>query len=77
MTREPAEPPAALFAWDEAMTIGLGVLRLTSKAFWSMTPREFAAATGVGIRQRTAPGRSQLEALEQRYPDKPKGHEIG
>ena len=32
------------FPWDEVMGLGLGLLRLESRAFWSLTPREFAAA---------------------------------
>jgi uncharacterized phage protein (TIGR02216 family) len=48
---------------------GLGVLRLSPGAFWSMTPRELAfaieAATGRG-----APlAREEFAALMQRYPD--------
>ncbi len=35
-----AEP----FPWKEAMGFGFGVLRLSSKDFWSMTVRELEAA---------------------------------
>lgn len=57
------------FPWDEAIGFGLGVLRLSPQAFWSMTPRELAlaiqAATGT-----TAPLRRQeLSDLMTRYPD--------
>jgi uncharacterized phage protein (TIGR02216 family) len=57
------------FPWDEAIGFGLGVLRLSPQAFWSMTPRELAlaikAATGA-----TAPlRRNELSELMTRYPD--------
>jgi uncharacterized phage protein (TIGR02216 family) len=57
------------FPWDEAIGFGLGVLRLSPQAFWSMTPRELAlainAATGA-----TAPlRRNEFSELMTRYPD--------
>jgi uncharacterized phage protein (TIGR02216 family) len=62
---------AAKFPWREVMAIGLGRLRLSSAAFWAMTPRELAAAieglTGVrGVR----PDRAMLDALMRRFPDR-------
>jgi len=52
------------------MYAGLGLLRLEPSAFWRMTPREFAAACGAsGRRPSTAPKRSELQSLMQRYPD--------
>jgi uncharacterized phage protein (TIGR02216 family) len=32
------------FPWRDAMQLGFGVLRLSSKEFWGLTPRELAAA---------------------------------
>jgi uncharacterized phage protein (TIGR02216 family) len=57
------------FPWDEAIGFGLGVLKLSPQAFWTMTPRELAlaihAATGA-----TAPlARRDLADLMKRYPD--------
>ena len=54
------------------MRAGLGVLRLPPDVFWSMTPREFAAAL-VGILG-PSPGhdamdRTSLARLIARYPD--------
>jgi uncharacterized phage protein (TIGR02216 family) len=52
------------------MSFGFGILRLSSFEFWSMTPRELAAAM-----PRSMPGgvvppdRSTLEALMTDFPD--------
>jgi uncharacterized phage protein (TIGR02216 family) len=54
------------------MAAGLGLLRLPPQQFWSMTPRELAAALRVVLpRQLDAapPTRSQLDALIERFPD--------
>ena len=66
-------PSRAPFPWSEAMALGFGVLRLTSKAFWRMTPRELKlAADGAFGRVVSAPSRAALDALMQTYPDKKK-----
>ena len=59
------------FPWDEAMRLGFGVLRLSSKEFWGLTPRELAAAfAGVSGRARGgAPGREVLAGLMAAFPD--------
>lgn len=59
------------FPWDEAMRLGFGVLRLSSKEFWGLTPRELAAAfEGVSGRARGgAPGRETLAGLMAAFPD--------
>lgn len=65
------------FPWADAMRLGLGILRLAPKEFWGMTPRELAAAYEgvVGITARSTPlGRTNLEALMQRFPDKGQDH---
>lgn len=54
--------------WQGLMALGLGTLRLSPAQFWSMTPRELAAATGLA----SAPApmdATTLEALTARYPD--------
>ncbi|MFN3935578.1 rcc01693 family protein [Parvibaculum sp.] len=58
------------FPWDEAMSLGLGQLRLTPETFWRMTLPELAAAAralrpahAVPIRQ------ADFAALVARYPD--------
>nr|WP_026304499.1 rcc01693 family protein [Kaistia granuli] len=58
------------FPWREAMAIGFGVLKLSSREFWALTPRELAAAI-VGLTGRTsAPmDRAAFEDLARRYPD--------
>ncbi|MBI1385706.1 MAG: phage tail assembly chaperone [Rhizobiales bacterium] len=61
-----------LFPWDDAMALGLGVLRLSPREFWSMTPIELDAAIR-GLEGRFdvagAPLRADLLALMARYPD--------
>jgi uncharacterized phage protein (TIGR02216 family) len=55
------------------MALGLGLLRLAPAHFWSMTPRELAAALrGVfGTSAPTPPlARSDLDALLHRFPDR-------
>ena len=54
------------------MAAGFGVLRLSPAAFWSMTPRELAAAmTAITGRSAAvaAPSHRDLAALMQRFPD--------
>ena len=59
------------FPWREAMQLGFGVLRLSSREFWGLTPRELAAAfEAVSGRPRsTAPARAALGEMMARYPD--------
>ncbi|MBI1867718.1 MAG: phage tail assembly chaperone [Methylocystis sp.] len=53
------------------MAFGLGVLRLCSRDFWSMTPHELAsAADGVYGRRRGAPSRTALDELMRAFPDR-------
>lgn len=52
------------------MRFGFGVLRLSSEAFWQLTPRELAAAfRAVAGEQVQAPARSALETMMERFPD--------
>ena len=58
------------FPWDEAMRLGFGVMRLSSREFWGLTPRELAAAwRGLAGEQVRPPGRDQLETMMERFPD--------
>jgi uncharacterized phage protein (TIGR02216 family) len=53
------------------MTLGLGVLGLASRDFWAMTPVELAAAVeAFAPTLERPPGRGDLEALMQRFPDR-------
>ena len=54
------------FPWDEAMRFGFGVLRLGSREFWGLTPRERAAAfeARAGRMHGQAPQREALAATE-------------
>jgi uncharacterized phage protein (TIGR02216 family) len=54
------------------MAAGLGLLRLPPAHFWSMTPRELAAALEGGLGLRTSPpiARADLARLMARYPDR-------
>ncbi len=51
------------------MAIGLGLLRLSPRDFWAMTPRELAAAAALAGQASDAPGRDDLAALAARFPD--------
>jgi len=58
------------FPWDEAMRLGFGVLHLSSREFWGLTPRELAAAfEALAGRQIRAPDRGGLDRLMERFPD--------
>jgi uncharacterized phage protein (TIGR02216 family) len=58
------------FPWAAAIGFGLGILRLSPDAFWSMTPRELAAAIRARRGDAGAPlDRHTLLALMQRFPD--------
>ncbi len=55
------------------MAAGLGVLRLSPAQFWSMTPRELAAAIGVILgpsRNAEPPSRHEFGSLLSRFPDR-------
>jgi uncharacterized phage protein (TIGR02216 family) len=61
---------AAPFPWREAMAIGFGVLRLSSREFWALTPRELAAAIeGLTGRTHVPMDRACLDDLMRRFPD--------
>jgi uncharacterized phage protein (TIGR02216 family) len=58
------------FPWKDAIGFGLGVLRLSSEAFWRMTPRELAAAIEAVRGPATARlDRAGLHDLMRRFPD--------
>jgi uncharacterized phage protein (TIGR02216 family) len=58
------------FPWDEAMRLGFGVLHLSAKEFWGLTPRELAAAfEALAGRQTRAPDRGGLTRLMEKFPD--------
>ncbi|ODT05672.1 MAG: hypothetical protein ABS35_46795 [Kaistia sp. SCN 65-12] len=53
------------------MAIGLGLLRLSPDAFWTMTPVEFERALSALRPAKTAPlCRAGLAALMRAFPDK-------
>jgi uncharacterized phage protein (TIGR02216 family) len=52
------------------MGFGFGILRLSSDAFWRMTPRELAAAIDALIPPSAAAlARPTFDALMRRFPD--------
>lgn len=52
------------------MAAAFGLLRLSPRDFWSMTPREMERALSVlKPRQAGAPGRADLAALMRLFPD--------
>ena len=58
------------FPWDEAMRFGFGVLRLSSRDFWGLTPRELAAAfEALNGRRGGPPDREGLNRMMERFPD--------
>jgi uncharacterized phage protein (TIGR02216 family) len=58
------------FPWARAIGLGIGVLKLSPKDFWAMTPRELACALReLGIGGDAPPGRDILEQLMKRFPD--------
>jgi len=60
----------SVFPWREAMQLGFGVLRLSSKDFWGLTPRELSAAFEVRSGGHSgAPDRDRLGKLMERFPD--------
>lgn len=61
------------FPWDDVMAFGLGRLKLSPRAFWAMTPRELAAAMSVFSAPVSAPERSALAELMNRFPDRKVG----
>lgn len=60
------------FPWAEAMAIGLGVLRLSPRDFWAMTPVELARAISglTGGSPAVPMTRDSLAALMARFPDR-------
>ena len=52
------------------MRLGFGVLKLSSKEFWGLSPRELAAAfEAQGGARRAAPDRTRFNDLMERFPD--------
>jgi uncharacterized phage protein (TIGR02216 family) len=64
------EPHA--FPWDEALTLGLSVLRWSPEVFWRATPRELlAAGQGLHGNRTIEPARSEdLRRLMEAFPDR-------
>lgn len=61
---------AAAFPWDAVMALGLSTLRWRPRDVWAATPREIAAAAGLGPRPSgDALGRAELERLIAAHPD--------
>ena len=64
-------PVLAPFPWRAAMGFGFGVLRLSSDAFWRMTPRELAAAIAAVRGPIAEPlARADLDDLMHKFPDR-------
>ena len=62
------------FPWPEAMRFGFGVMRLSSRDFWGLTPRELASAFEAlsGRSRAAAPTRNVLAGLMAAFPDQEK-----
>ena len=58
------------FPWEQAIGVGLGILRLSPDAFWRMTPRELAHAIEAVAGARPKPiDRERFADLMKRFPD--------
>lgn len=56
------------------IALGLGLLRLSPRAFWAMTPREMAhVLRGLGDEPAGPPDRRALDALMTMFPDTSQG----
>ena len=56
------------FPWDDALALGLGVLRWRPRDFWAATPREFSSALGRSARWEPL-SRAAFERLLAAHPD--------
>lgn len=52
------------------MRAGFGLLRLSSKDFWAMTPRELSAVLSPVSQSKNSPSRATLDALMHAFPDR-------
>lgn len=65
---------AEAFPWAGVMAFGLGTLKLAPRDFWSMTPREIAAAMRAhGIEGRKPMTAGDLQGLMEAFPDERPG----
>ena len=62
---------ARRFPWDDVIALGLGLLRLSPRDFWAMTPREMAYVLRLhgGGDAGPPPGREAVAALMALFPD--------
>lgn len=64
------EAGTSAFPWDAVMALGLSTLHWRPRDFWAATPREIAAAAGLGSRHAgDALGRADLARLVAAHPD--------
>jgi len=63
--------PEESIPWEELMAIALGVLNLTPKTFWAMTPAEFKAIYNgrMELIFDLPPTREQIKEFMQKFPD--------
>src|SRR5262249_18557167 len=66
--RAPLKAAPGEFPWDTVMAVGFGLLRLSPKTFWAMTPREMERAMSVYAPPR-GPDRAMLDAMMDEFPD--------
>jgi uncharacterized phage protein (TIGR02216 family) len=69
---------ARQFPWERLIALGLGLLRLSPRDFWAMTPRELAhVLRAFGAGEAGAPSRASLEAMMNIFPDREVGNGAG
>jgi len=57
------------FPWDVVMHVGLCLLRLPAKDFWTLTPVEFFLMTSGARPRAPATDRAELDELMRAFPD--------
>ncbi|MGX1196924.1 rcc01693 family protein [Parvibaculum sp. MBR-TMA-1.3b-4.2] len=62
--------PSSRFPWENAMTIGMGLLRLPPETFWRMTLPELSAAAGMVNNAQGSITREELAELAAMFPDR-------
>ena len=63
------ETALSAFPWDAVLALGLSTLRWRPRDLWAATPREIAAAAGLGPKRSAALDRAAFVRLLAAHPD--------